>query len=51
MVVVNIIVFLLGLLIALSTLFSAIKQTVWQDAKKCDSLVQCFALRSACFEW
>lgn len=49
--VVHIIVFLLGLLIALSTLFSAIKQTVLPGRKKCDSRVLCFAIPSACFDW
>ena len=51
MVVLHIIVFLLGLLIAVSTLFSAIKQAVLPGRKKCDSRVLCFARRFACFAW
>ena len=51
MVVLQIIVFVLGLLIAVSTLFSAIKQTVLPGRKKCDSRVLCSAIPSACFEW
>ena len=41
MVVLHIIVFLLGLLIAVSTLFSAIKQTVLPGRKKSATLACC----------
>jgi hypothetical protein len=51
MIVVQIIVFLLGLLIAMSTLFSAIKETVLPGRKKCASRVLCFGILFACVEW
>ena len=50
MVIVQIIVFLFGLWIVMTTLYSAIKQTVLHGRKKCDSRAPCFALPSACFD-